>query len=64
MTVQELIAQLVLLPLDAEVKALWDCTPNFDVHGVYRFGSRVVIDCGSGPDGDWDDLDPNWPMVE
>lgn len=54
-TVAELIAELSKFPPDAEVKALWDCMPDFDIHRVEVLNGVVIIDCGDG-DGDWEDI--------
>ena len=53
MTVAELIARLQTFPPEMEVKALWDCTPYFDVHRIELFQGTALLDCGTS-DGDWD----------
>ncbi len=53
MTVKELITALSQFSPDTEVLALWDATPNFTVHGVYRFDGKALIDCADSEDGNW-----------
>ena len=60
MTVKELREALQWFSDDMELRALWDCTPNFPIHRIVPFngydGPVALIDCGSGEDGDWDSI--------
>lgn len=48
MTVKDLIAQLQRFDPDLEVRALWDCTPNFDINRVDLYAGYVLLDVDEG----------------